>query len=124
MINKKTFDTVNWTQTNYSVTVEDYRKIDINLATDITGKEIEMTIRKDFGTAIILAKTATIINALVWTAEIIINKADLPTPINDYASLTPWSYLYDIQLKTTATNWERETFQFGVIQILNHVTQN
>lgn len=120
MITSQTIKTPQGLQTNYFVTRQDYWKISINLAKDITGQQIDMTIRKDYDTSILLAKTATILDALIGTAEIEITTDD--TPIDDYENLTPGKYKYDIQLKTTATNGDRETFQFGEITILDHIT--
>lgn len=108
-------------QINYEVHVEDRRQIDIDLWQDITWKQIDMYIRANFDTSILLQKSATITNASQWIANIVLNKTSI-WPVNDYSSLPPWKYKYDIQLMTTAWLTDRNTFQFWEITILNHIT--
>lgn len=122
MITEQTIKRGDWTtQTNYFVTREDYRKININLNQNITGKQINMTVRVGYDTSILLSKTATITDAPNGLAEIVLTKSTTPL-VDDYANLNPGKYIYDIQLKTISSDGDRNTFQSWTITILDHVT--
>jgi hypothetical protein len=79
-----------------------------------------MTIRVNYDTTPKLEKTAIITDIPLGLANIVITKDDTPT--NDYVDLAPGKYIYDIQMKTVSTDGDRDTFQFGTVIILDHVT--
>lgn len=106
---------------NYEVTREDKRQLGFSLGSDLTGKQVDMWIRKGVDTTTLVQKTAIITDAVNGVFNIVITKDN---SIDDYLNLPVGDYLYDIQIKTIANDGDRDTFQSGKVKILPQITTN